>query len=345
MIRTEDDFYEPLSEYGRWEIVHGHGRCWIPSRVDRDWRPYSNGNWERTEAGWYWQSDEPWGWATYHYGRWDYADDYGWYWVPQTVWAPAWVSWHEGGGYVGWAPLQPSARFSSGGSVTVNVALIAPRAFVFVEPRRFLQPVRPTTVVVNNTTIINNTINITNVKIVNNTVINEGPRTTIIEQASGEQVRAVPVRELRRKQEAEVVAHERKRSPGRDQKENNVQALVRPETEPPRDAKVQANGQRGAREADAVAPEQSQRNSPDTSRASQMESQRQANAARLKAREDARLKSQADAQAQALRRSQALEKKSQADAQQAAKESEAAAQIQSQRSVQESKREIGRAHV
>jgi len=72
-----------------------------------------------------------------------------------------------------------------------------------------LQPVRPATVVVNNTTIINKTVNITNIKVVNNTVINEGPRTQLIEQASGQQVRAVPVRGLRRKQEAEVVARQR----------------------------------------------------------------------------------------------------------------------------------------
>src|ERR1041384_6117803 len=140
-IRAESDFYEPLSPYGRWEVVGTYGRCWIPGRVDRDWRPYSNGSWQRTDAGWYWASDEPWGWATYHYGRWDLNPQLGWYWVPQTQWAPAWVSWHEGGGYVGWAPLQPSARVSAGGSVTVNVALIPRQAFVFVEPRHFLQPV------------------------------------------------------------------------------------------------------------------------------------------------------------------------------------------------------------
>jgi hypothetical protein len=155
VIRTESDFYEPLNPYGRWEVVGSHGRCWIPGQVDPDWRPYSHGNWERTDAGWYWASDEPWAWATYQYGRWDLSPQFGWYWVPQTQWAPAWVSWHEGGGYVGWAPLQPSARILAGGSVTVNVALIAPRAFVFVEPRRFLQPIRPATVVVNSTTIVN----------------------------------------------------------------------------------------------------------------------------------------------------------------------------------------------
>jgi len=229
VIRTENDFYEPLSPYGRWEVVGSYGRCWIPGRVDRDWRPYCNGNWERTDAGWYWTSDEPWAWATYHYGRWDLSAQFGWYWVPQTQWAPAWVSWHEGGGYVGWAPLQPSVRVSAGGSVAVNVALIAPRAFVFVQPRRFLQPVRPATVVVNNTTIINKTVNITNIKVVNNTVINEGPRTQIIEQASGRKVQAVPVRELRRKQEAEVAASQRI-TPATTG--TNVQAPVRSEGQP-----------------------------------------------------------------------------------------------------------------
>jgi len=229
VIRTENDFYEPLRPYGRWELVGSYGRCWIPGRVDRDWRPYCNGNWERTDAGWYWASDEPWAWATYHYGRWDLSAQFGWYWVPQTQWAPAWVSWHEGGGYVGWAPLQPSVRISAGGSVAVNVARITPRAFVFVEPRRFLQPVRPATVVVNNTTIINQTVNITNLKVVNQTVINEGPSTRIIEQASGRKIQTVPVRELRRKQEAVVVANQRI-TPATT--ETTVQAPVRSEGQP-----------------------------------------------------------------------------------------------------------------
>jgi hypothetical protein len=79
--------------------------------------PYSEGYWQRTEAGWYWVSAEPWAWATYHYGRWDLSADFGWYWVPQIQWAPAWVSWHSGGGYIGWAPLYPS-----------NVRVISPRA-------------------------------------------------------------------------------------------------------------------------------------------------------------------------------------------------------------------------
>jgi len=185
-IRTEEDFYDPLSPYGRWEVVGPHGRCWIPGRVDADWRPYCEGYWQRTDAGWYWASDEPWSWATYHYGRWDFTDQYGWYWVPQTQWAPAWVSWHRGGGYIGWEPLYTS-----------DVRVSSPRAYVVVEERRFLDPVRPSTVVVNNTTIINQT------------VINEAPATAVIEKASGRKVQALPVQEVRYKAEAAVVAKQK----------------------------------------------------------------------------------------------------------------------------------------
>ena len=185
-IHTESDFYEPLTPYGRWEVVGSYGRCWIPGRVEADWRPYSDGYWQRTDAGWYWVSDEPWAWATYHYGRWDLSAQFGCYWVPQTQWAPAWVSWHSGGGYIGWAPLYPS-----------DVRVISPRAYVFVEERHFMEPVRRSTVVVNNTTIINKT------------VINEAPATIVIEKASGRKVQAVPVQELRHKTEAAVVSKQR----------------------------------------------------------------------------------------------------------------------------------------
>jgi hypothetical protein len=187
-IHTESDFYEPLSPYGRWEVVGSYGRCWIPGGVEAGWSPYSNGYWQRTDDGWYWASDEPWGWATYHYGRWDSSPQYGWYWVPQTQWAPAWVSWREGGGYIGWAPLGPSGR----GVVEVNNRSGTPRGYVFVEERRFLEPVRLKTVIVNNT-------------VINKTVINKGPDSAVIEKASGRKVQAVPVRQLRSKEEAKVV--------------------------------------------------------------------------------------------------------------------------------------------
>ena len=205
-IRAESDFYEPLTPYGRWEVVGSYGRCWIPGGVEADWRPYSEGYWQRTDAGWYWVSDEPWAWATYHYGRWNLSAQFGWYWVPQTQWAPAWVSWHSGGGYIGWAPLYPS-----------DVRIISPQAYVFVEERHFMEPVRRSTVVVNNTTIINKT------------VINEAPATAAIEKASGQKVQAIAVQELRHKAEAPVVA--RQRTPTATS-EKTVQPPVRSEAQP-----------------------------------------------------------------------------------------------------------------
>jgi hypothetical protein len=228
-IRAEGDFYQPLSPYGQWAVIGSYGRCWRPGRVAADWRPYCNGNWQRTDAGWYWVSDEPWAWATYHYGRWDFSGQYGWYWVPQTRWAPAWVSWHQGGGYVGWAPLQPSVSISAGGFVGFDGSRILPRAFVFVKQGRFLDPIRPATVAVNNAAIINKTVNITNSRIVNNAVFNGGPATALIEKASGRKVRVVAVRELRRKEEAGVLAKQ-KTPPTTAQKKAG--APVRSEVEP-----------------------------------------------------------------------------------------------------------------
>ncbi len=281
-IRTERDFDEPLSQYGRWEVVGTYGRCWIPGRVESDWRPYSNGYWQRTDAGWYWASDEPWGWATYHYGRWDLSPEIGWFWVPQTVWAPAWVSWHRGGGYVGWAPLHPSVRVVSGGSVNVNVAVVAPRAFVIVEERKFLEPVRPATVVVNNTTIINQTVNITNIKVVNNTVINEGPRTQVIEQASGRKIESIPARDLRHSQEAEVVA---RRRPLPAAVENPVRVPARGATTP-RANDLPPESDRIANESKSKAQEQSQRIAREAElKASRAEADRRANESKSKAQE------------------------------------------------------------
>jgi hypothetical protein len=200
-VHAVADFYEPLSPYGRWEVVGSYGRCWIPSGVAVGWVPYSYGYWQWTDAGWFWVSEEPWGWATYHYGCWDFDARIGWFWVPRTHWAPAWVVWREGGGYVGWAPLHPA-----------GYARVASVSFVFVEERRFMEPVRPTTVIVKNTTIINKTKNITNTRVVNESTIYEGPKVAAIERAHGKKIESVPMQELRTKQESKVAA--KQKSPG-----------------------------------------------------------------------------------------------------------------------------------
>ncbi len=135
-------FYDDLAPYGNWIERPSYGWVWTPSAVATSWRPYENGHWVWTDAGWTWITDEPYGWATYHYGRWYDDPEIGWSWVPGDTWGPSWVSWQEGGDYVGWAPLPPgvnvSVGFSSGyGGYAYG---IAPQDYAFVPERNFLAP-------------------------------------------------------------------------------------------------------------------------------------------------------------------------------------------------------------
>src|SRR5919109_5545045 len=104
-------FYDNLTPYGDWIDVADYGYCFQPYLAQRDpnWRPYADGYWAYTDAGWTWVSYEDFGWATYHYGRWANLGDYGWVWFPGEGldWGPAWVSWRTGGGYVGLGPFAP----------------------------------------------------------------------------------------------------------------------------------------------------------------------------------------------------------------------------------------------
>ncbi len=106
---VQASFDDALSPYGEWTDVDGT-RVWrpTPSVVGEDFQPYAtNGQWVSSDYGWYFQSDYAWGWAPFHYGRWALDPNHGWIWIPGTVWAPAWVDWRIGGGYIGWAPLPP----------------------------------------------------------------------------------------------------------------------------------------------------------------------------------------------------------------------------------------------
>ena len=104
-------FYHNLRTYGEWIEIDADVIVWRPYNVDRTWSPYSVGNWEYTSYGWYWDSYEPYGWATYHYGRWYYDDYYSWVWVPGYEWGPSWVEWRYSNSYIGWSPLPPYADF------------------------------------------------------------------------------------------------------------------------------------------------------------------------------------------------------------------------------------------
>jgi len=105
-------FYTGLSPYGSWIEIDYGVVVWRPTNIRMDWSPYRDGRWIWTSDGWYWQSYEPFGYITYHYGRWYFDDYYGWLWFPEYDWAPAWVEWRYDNDYIGWAPLHPYAVFS-----------------------------------------------------------------------------------------------------------------------------------------------------------------------------------------------------------------------------------------
>jgi hypothetical protein len=104
-------FYDELAPYGQWVEDPELGNVFVPN-VEAGFKPYAtDGHWVMTDQGNMWMSDQPWAWACYHYGRWTFNEYYGWVWIPGYQWAPAWVSWRNGGGYYGWAPMGPGAEF------------------------------------------------------------------------------------------------------------------------------------------------------------------------------------------------------------------------------------------
>lgn len=134
-------FQNQLQPFGHWLDVPPYGPAWQPNEaVLPGWRPYFNdGNWQYTDAGWFWHSAVPYGDIVFHYGRWMRDFRYGWVWVPGYDWAPAWVSWRHADGFAGWAPLPPAARFEVGvglffrGGLAVDVDFgLAPDDYMFV---------------------------------------------------------------------------------------------------------------------------------------------------------------------------------------------------------------------
>lgn len=103
MDRRLSYWSDDLDDHGRWVHVSGIGWSWRPF-VATGWRPYYNGYWHSRNGCLTWVSYDPWGWGTYHYGRWAYDAGYGWVWVPGYGYSPAWVYWTYGSGFMGWAP-------------------------------------------------------------------------------------------------------------------------------------------------------------------------------------------------------------------------------------------------
>ena len=175
-------FYRKLDPYGDWIETSTYGYVFQPRVASRDanWRPYTDGHWVYTDAGWTWISAEPFGWATCHYGRWTHLRGAGWVWVPGNEWAPAWVSWRRGNDFVGWAPLPPEARFDRQSGLrdfSDDRYRIAPEQYAFVPVKEFGGPQSARVIVppARNVTIITQTKNVTNITYNNHSVVDRGP--------------------------------------------------------------------------------------------------------------------------------------------------------------------------
>lgn len=105
--------WEDLDDAGQWTTDATSTEVWCPTRVPATWVPYRDGHWSWVEPwGWTWVDDQPWGYATSHYGRWEQLNSAPmcgdrWAWVPgpvvaQPVYAPALVA------FVDVAALGPS---------------------------------------------------------------------------------------------------------------------------------------------------------------------------------------------------------------------------------------------
>jgi hypothetical protein len=182
-------FYDDLAQYGNWIERPNYGWAWTPRDVSSSWRPYEDGHWVWTDQGWTWVTDEPYGWATYHYGRWYEDPEIGWTWVPGEQWAPSWVSWQEGGDYVGWAPLPPSVSVSAGFNGILSVSL-SQDAYIFVPERNFLETRLSTYIVPRERvgTFFRNTRNYSNYRYSGNRIYSQGVPIDRIQRAVGRQV-------------------------------------------------------------------------------------------------------------------------------------------------------------
>lgn len=200
-------FYNSLSPYGEW-IESDFGYAWRPLHISHGWRPYLHGRWVWTHYGWYWVSREPFGWATFHYGRWYYDDYYGWIWIPDYEWGPGWVEWCYNDDYIGWAPLSPYAHFSINIGITFVNNWITPvhywnfipyRHFTSTKIVNYVQPIE------RNRHIIGNTRSGGTIRSRDNMIINNGIEVDRIERATRTRIQRVEVVERDRGHEERFV--------------------------------------------------------------------------------------------------------------------------------------------
>jgi len=118
----DDSIYgaDDLNDNGNWSDSDDYGQVWKPNKTALanypGWSPYRYGKWRWLPSyGWTWVNDEPWGFSTYHYGRWVYTNG-SWSWSPysrnsrrrqkrRSKWRPALVAISFIANNICWYPL------------------------------------------------------------------------------------------------------------------------------------------------------------------------------------------------------------------------------------------------
>jgi len=188
-------FYDSLAPYGQWVWVDPHGWVWTPNNVAPGWRPYTDGRWAYSDAGWTWVSDASWGWAPYHYGRWFFHEHRGWCWVPGSQGAPAWVAWHWGDGYCGWAPMPPGVGWQTYSDWDAAIPVFG---WCFVEHRDFYEHHlnEHVALVARNVTLLGLTRNVTRFEVRGGAVVNLSLSVEQVERATGRPARRYSIAEV-----------------------------------------------------------------------------------------------------------------------------------------------------
>ena len=190
-----------LDQYGDWQPSGQYGPVWYPRGVAYNWTPYSNGHWAWVAPwGWTWVEAEPWGFAPFHYGRWN---NFGgrWGWVPgppptifrgggfshppRPVYSPALVAFVGGPnfsislGFGGGSGLGVTAWFPLGPSEAYHPWYHTSPAYV---NRVNVTNIYSTNVTEIHNTYINKTTNIYNTNITNVTYVNRNVATVAVPQ-------------------------------------------------------------------------------------------------------------------------------------------------------------------
>lgn len=173
-----------------------------------------------TEYGWTWVSDYPWGWAPFHYGRWDLDNSYGWFWVPGNEWGPSWVTWRSGNGYYGWTPMRPGMSNNPGFGNNYDDLdrwyFVRERDFGRSDMHRYYANRSDYHTIINNSTVINNTY----VDRSRNSTYITGPSRNDVQRVTGRKINTVSVRDNQR--------------PGQEMTNSSMQ-IFRPKIQPASD--------------------------------------------------------------------------------------------------------------